>query len=301
MAQTKKKTGTKGSAKSPLKKADRWKGFPIGRLSLAAPVALALAAPPEESKLPAIETLGALADYATGDDAVGKLCAYPGIGGSRAEMILGKLQGVRDACEKIAGKSGKAVGSKAREDTTGDRQGVVRNGPKNKDGVARLEVKPGRVLSWPWPPFEARANPGDLVLEDDPLTDPTEETLSILREAGFTGAQRFDQRHKLWVAEPERQSESATPVASRLGARVFGALDYQGIDTSIAHAARTDLRRARDSASAEVRTSPAPAAIDAAPGDLEVPAVDDFSGLDEALEDARDLIPTEEISTPVEE
>lgn len=306
MAQTKKKTGKKAttkkaSAKETLTKADRWKGFPIGRLNLGASIEMALAAPPEDSKLPAIETLGDLAAFTDGENPSALLCAFPGIGGTRADAILGKLQGVRAACENIA--KGGVVDPVEREAITGDRNAVLREGPKNADGVTRLEVKPGRSLSWPWPPFEQRSAPGDILLEDDPLIDPTEETLEALREAGFQGATKFDQRHKLWVAESERQSEGPTPVNSRLGARVFGALDYDSIDTSVVHAPRGDLRRSRprDAAAAENRTSPAPAPTAADPNDLDVPSVDDFADLDEAIDGAAEVIGTPEIpSGPTE-
>jgi len=279
-------------------KADRWRGFPIGRLGLGPKIEDALAAGDEAKNLPPIETLGDLADQVRGENPASKLVAYGGIGGTRADAILAKLRAIKEATEKIA--SGLGMGPEEREAVSGARQAAAKHGPKAADGLLRMEVKPNRVLCWPWSPFPARAYPGDIVLEDDPLVDPTPETIAALKEAGFTGAQVFDQRHKLWVAEEERQKEDPTPIKETMGARVMGALDYGRIDVAAASAPRASMRRGgdkpRDAAAAPTRRSPAPAPTAESETDLSIPPVDDFKDIDEALAEVEPPAPPAEKS-----
>lgn len=264
----------KATAKEPI-----WRSWPLSRASLPETVAKGLSNPETAKKLPdgkPIETLGELADLvAKSEDPVAVLCELPSVGTTRAQEAIDLVSKLVEAFNAT-----RSMHPDEREAVAGSRRETARKARKEKKRLL-LEVKPNRTLNWPIRPFPVRAETGERVWEDDPLIDPTPETIAALKEAGIAVEAGFNQTHKLWVAEEEDQEKGPTPVNLGVGARM---LQILGFDVPIGELARPKrVERTREQRAP--RRTPPPASVPDG-DDEEVPevdAADDVERVDAAM------------------
>lgn len=196
------------------------------------------------AKVSNLGELVTLLDKAGGnDEAVALLCKLPSVGGTRAQGAIDALASLRAATAAT-----RSLHPEARENIMGTRQEQGRKAREGKaKGVLRMEVKPGRRLVFPWDQFEPRTlkdgeDGPQIVFADDPLVNPTEETLAKLKAEGIN-AETFNQEHKIWPAEEEHQNLPMTPINDRKAIRAYAILGYEVPISTAAQAPRIERRR----------------------------------------------------------